>query len=80
VFAIDQGSGAVTPVAFETAMIATPRDFTVDPSGSLLLSANQGGQGELLVFRIGESDGRLTRERSVAVGNRPTFVGVVELP
>lgn len=78
-FSIDEGRGAVEPVAFEKGMIATPRDFTIDPSGSLLLSANQGGAGDLLVFRIA-ADGRLTRERSVAVGAQPSFVGVVPAP
>jgi 6-phosphogluconolactonase len=79
-FALDQTTGAASPVAFEKSMISTPRDFAVDPSGQLLISANQGGQGDLLVFRIANADGKLTRLGSMAVGNRPSFVGIITLP
>jgi 6-phosphogluconolactonase len=79
-FALDGTTGAVSPVAFEKSMISTPRDFAVDPSGQLLISANQGGQGDLLVFRIASADGKLTRLTSVAAGNRPSFVGITTLP
>jgi 6-phosphogluconolactonase len=79
-FALDGTTGAASPVAFEKAMVSTPRDFAVDPSGQLLISANQGGQGDLLVFRIASADGKLTRLSSVAVGNRPSFVGIITLP
>jgi 6-phosphogluconolactonase len=78
-FSIDANDGQLTPVAFESGMISTPRDFTLDPSGGLLLSANQ-GTDQLLVFRIAASDGRLTRESTVEVGARPSYVGVVTLP
>jgi 6-phosphogluconolactonase len=80
VFALDADHGRPSPVGFETTGIATPRDFTVDPSGQLLLSVNQAGAQDLLVFRIGAADGRLSFQRSVAVGSSPTFVGVVPLP
>ena len=66
-------------VAFVREMITTPRDFTVDPSGALLISANQGGAENLLVFRIA-GDGVLSRVQTVPVGGRPSFVGVVFLP
>ncbi len=73
------GDGRPQPVAFVRDMISTPRDFTVDPSGTFLISANQNGAENLLVFRIAE-DGRLSRVRTVAVGGRPSFVGVALLP
>ena len=79
-FSLDGTTGAASPVAFEKSMLSTPRDFAVNPSGQLLISANQDGQGDLLVFRIADSDGKLTRLRSVAVGNRPSFVGITTLP
>ena len=77
-FSID-GDGRPHPVAFVREMITTPRDFTVDPSGALLISANQGGAENLLVFRIA-GDGVLSRVQTVPVGGRPSFVGVVFLP
>ena len=60
-------------------MIDTPRDFTIDPSGAFLISANQAGAENLLVFRIG-AEGALSRVQAVAVGGRPSFVGVAILP
>jgi 6-phosphogluconolactonase len=78
-FSIDQEDGSLTPVAFERGMIATPRDFTLDPSGSVLLAANQ-RTNDLAVFRVAPADGRLTFERSVDTGDRPSFVGVYDLP
>jgi 6-phosphogluconolactonase len=79
-FALDAATGAPSPVSFETEMISTPRDFAVDPSGQLLILANQDGQQDLLVFRIDMNDGQLTRLGRVAVGSRPTFVGITTLP
>jgi hypothetical protein len=32
------------------------------------------------VFRVAPADGRLTFERSVDTGDRPSFVGVYDLP
>ncbi len=75
-FSIDATSGRPTPVAFETSMIATPRDFTLDPSGQFLLSANQDGNQDLVVFRVAQSDGKLTHVGNLRVGGQPSFVGV----
>ena len=61
-------------------MISTPRDFGLDPSGQFLISANQDGQQDLNVYRIGQDDGRLMRVRNVAVGGRPACVGFAVLP
>jgi 6-phosphogluconolactonase len=80
VFSLDATTGAASPVMFEKGMISTPRDFDVDPSGQLLISANQEGQQDLLVFRIAETDGKLTRLRNVKAGSRPSYVGIVNLP
>ena len=79
-FSLDATSGKATPIAFEKAMISTPRDFGLDPSGQFLISANQDGQQDLNVYRIDQGDGRLMRVRSVAVGGRPASVGFVVLP
>lgn len=78
-FVLDADGRPSTP-SFTTDMIAMPRDFTVDPSGTFLISANQAGPENALVFRINAQTGALTRVQTVAVGDRPTFVGVVMLP
>jgi 6-phosphogluconolactonase len=79
-FSIDAATGTPSPVSFETAMISTPRDFAVDPTGRILISANQAGAQDLLVYRLDPSDGQMTRLRAVPVGGRPSFVGFVSLP
>ena len=71
-FSID-GRGRPHPVDFETDMIATPRDFSLDPTGVWLISANQTGAENVLVFRIDPDGGRLTRTTVAAVGGQPTF-------
>jgi 6-phosphogluconolactonase len=78
-FAID-AQGRPQAVAFERDMIDTPRDFTIDPTGALLISANQNGAQNLLVYRIDQGDGALARVQVVPVGGSPTFAGVLFLP
>jgi 6-phosphogluconolactonase len=78
-FSID-AQGRPQPVAFERDMINTPRDFTIDPTGTFLISANQNGAQNLLVYRIAAADGRLRRVQVVPVGGSPTFAGVLFLP
>ncbi|HKP58466.1 MAG TPA: lactonase family protein, partial [Polyangiales bacterium] len=78
-FSID-GSGKPQPVRFETEMIATPRDFSVDPFGKYLLLANQKGSQNVLVYEIAEADGKLTRVQVVPVGDSPTFTTAITLP
>jgi 6-phosphogluconolactonase len=77
-FSID-AQGRPQPVAFQRDMINTPRDFTIDPTGTFLISANQNGAQNLLVYRIAAADGRLTRVQVVPVGGSPTFAGVLLL-
>jgi 6-phosphogluconolactonase len=79
VFALD-ASGRPMARSFVTDMIDEPRDFTVDPSGTYLLSANQQGAQSLLVFRIDAQSGALSRVQVVPVGDQPSFVGVLLLP
>ena len=78
-FSLNATTGAASPVAFEKSMVSTPRDFAVDPSGQILIVANQDGQQDLLVYRIA-SDGALTKLANVAVGSRPSVVAIVNLP
>jgi 6-phosphogluconolactonase len=78
-FSIDP-NGRPHAVAFQKDMIATPRDFSLDPSGAFLISANQDGAQNVLIFRIDPSDGTLTRAQIVPVGGSPTFTKVVTLP
>jgi 6-phosphogluconolactonase len=78
-FSIDS-AGRPHAVGFETDMISTPRDFSVDALGGLLILANQDGAQNVLVYRIDANDGRLTRVQTAAVGGNPTFAKAIVLP
>lgn len=79
-FALDAETGMPAPVAFERHGLTTPRHFTLDPTGSLLLAANQDGEQDVVVFRVSATDGRLAWQRTVPVGSRPTCVVVTSPP
>jgi 6-phosphogluconolactonase len=59
IWAFDEASRRLQLVGYETAggRLGTPRDFTLDPDGDLLLATNQDG-GLVLAFRI-QVDGTL---------------------
>jgi 6-phosphogluconolactonase len=78
-FSID-ANGRPHAVKFEKDSIHTPRDFSVDPSGAFLISANQDGDQAALVYRIAAGDGTLTRTQIVPVGGNPTFTTTLLLP
>jgi 6-phosphogluconolactonase len=79
VFAID-ADGRPSPVAFERAGIATPRDFGIDPLGEFLIVANYSGAQDLRVYRIDPDDGTLTFLRATNVGGQPSSVVFAQLP
>lgn len=60
--------------------IDTPRDFSIDPSGHLLVLASERGTQDALVFRIDQSTGELTVTQSLPVGNGPACVKALILP
>lgn len=78
-FLLDAGGLPVSPT-FITDMIATPRDFSIDPSGQFLILANQAGAQDVQLFRIAAESGELTRTQSLALGGSPTFTGALALP
>jgi 6-phosphogluconolactonase len=77
-FSIDE-DGAPHPVSFVTDGIATPRDFSIDPSGDFLILANQNGAQDVFVYRIDLDSGALARVSVTPVGGSPTFTGAIEL-
>ncbi len=82
VFTVDQGTGRLTPVQYETGdgMIRTPRNFTLDPLGRYAVVASQ-MTGTVLVLRINPDDGKLTRVGAPVPGpSSAQFVGVITLP
>lgn len=73
VFALSP-DGTPTPVDFITEGIDTPRDFTIDPTGRYLISVNQEGDHNVLVFRIDRRSGRLTQAHAIPLPDQPAFV------
>src|SRR5688572_12631079 len=72
--------GRMTLVGHETRDIQRPRNFTIDPTGTLMLVANQDG-ASVTIFRIDQSKGTLSPVgKPTPVGANPSFVGVVMLP
>jgi len=72
--------GRMSLVGHEMRDIRRPRNFTIDPSGTLLLVANQDG-ASVTNFRIDQNSGKLDLVGPpTPVGPNPSFVGVVMLP
>ncbi len=72
--------GRMTLIGHETRDIRRPRNFTIDPTGTLMLVANQDA-ANVTIFRIDQSSGRLDQAGPpTPAGVNPSFVGVVMLP
>jgi 6-phosphogluconolactonase len=72
--------GRMTLVGHETHDIRTPRHFSIDPTGTLMLVANQDG-ASVTIFRIDQNNGSLQQAGPpIPAGANPSFVGVVMLP
>ncbi len=59
IFKIDQKTGRIALVGTPSTMGLTPRNFTLDPAGNLLLVANQ-NSSEVVVFKVNKETGQLT--------------------
>ena len=58
IFAIDEETGWLTAVSFQSTYGQNPRNFTIDPSGTFLLVANQ-DSNNIVTFRIDHGTGLL---------------------
>ena len=59
IFAVDGGTGKLTPVGWEPTQGSQPRFFAFDPSGSFLYAANQASH-TIVTFRVDQERGTLT--------------------
>lgn len=57
-FAIERGTGKLTPMGHEKTGGRTPRNFAIDPTGNFLLAENQDSDF-IRVFRINQETGKL---------------------
>jgi 6-phosphogluconolactonase len=79
IFAIDGATGRLRRIGIENGggVIATPRDFGIDPAGRFLFVGNQKAPGSVTVFAIDPRTGLLALRGTHPTGNGPSFVGVV---
>lgn len=70
IFAIDQTSGLLKPVAIEPTQGKQPRFFTFDPSGNWLFAANEKSH-TLVPFKVDKKSGRLTQQGAVIETGSP---------
>jgi 6-phosphogluconolactonase len=73
IYRIDQRTGRLTCVAYESTQGKTPRNFGIDPTGRFLLAANQDSD-TIVTFRIDPRSGKL--EPAGPVARVPTPVCV----
>jgi 6-phosphogluconolactonase len=74
IFAVDDASGTLTPIAWEPTRGRTPRYFGFDPTGTHLYAANQNSD-TVVIFRVDADTGRLTATgETVAVKSPSTIV------
>jgi 6-phosphogluconolactonase len=72
--------GRMTLVGHESRGIKRPRNFTIDPTGTLMLVANQDA-ANVVIFRIDQTTGMLAPVGApTPAGVNPSFVGILMLP
>ncbi len=76
IYAIDAGSGKLTPVGFQPTGGKTPRNFAIDPTGRFLLAANQDSD-TVVVFRVDPESGRLRQVGGPAAVPKPVCIRFV---
>ena len=79
IFAVDEGTGKLTSVGWESTQGEQPRYFALDPAGSLLYAANQASH-TIVTFRVDQEHGTLTPTGQVIETGSPVsivFVGIV---
>ena len=77
IYKIDQSTGRLDCIGFESTRGKTPRNFAIDPAGKLLLAANQDSD-TIVAFRIDRQTGKL--QTTGQVTNVPTPVCVKMIP
>ena len=73
VFAIDEQTGMLSSVGWESTQGRTPRFFTLDPSGAQLYAANQASD-TIVLFQVNQATGKLTATGEVIQVATPTTI------
>lgn len=64
IFAIENATGGLTPIGWESTQGRTPRFFGLDPSGTQLYAANQNSD-TVVIFRVNQTTGKLTSTNQI---------------
>ena len=78
IFAVDASTGRLSPVAIEPTQGRTPRNFAIDPTGTLLLAANQ-ESSNVVAFRIDQETGELDATGEVTEVPTPVCLKLVPM-
>ena len=78
IFSIDPQTRKLKAVGYQGRGIKTPRNFAIDPTGQYMLVANQSG-GNVVVFRINQSNGKLMPTKASVQVPRPVCVRFMEI-
>jgi 6-phosphogluconolactonase len=73
IFDIDQSTGVLTSVGWESTQGKTPRFFGLDPSGTHLYAANQHSD-TVVIFRVDQVAGKLTPTGEIVKVASPTTI------
>jgi len=77
-FAVDEGTGKLSPVGHESTQGEWPRNFAIDPTGDFLLAANQ-NTDNIATYRIDRETGQLAPTRHVLEVPSPVCLKMMKL-
>ncbi len=78
IFAIDESTGKLNCVGYESTRGKSPRNFAIDPTGTFLLAANQ-DTNNVVTFRIDQQTGKLMATDYVAEVPKPVCLKMIYL-
>jgi 6-phosphogluconolactonase len=78
IFEVDDATGHMSFVAHQSTAGSTPRHFSIEPAGNVLLVGNQ-QSNNVVTFRVDQATGLLTELLTTPVSGGPEFVGVLYL-
>ncbi len=73
IFSVDQASGKLSPIGWESTRGRTPRFFGLDPTGHLLYAANLDSDN-IVVFMVDTATGKLTPTGQVVETGSPSCI------
>ena len=73
IFAVDDATGTLSPVGWESTQGRAPRFFALDPTGAFLYAANQNSD-TIVAFSVDQATGRLKPTGQVVKTGSPSSI------